>query len=116
MKLKTSIKNARIMATSLGGHDGAEGMLTFWLHLRGDHWGCGFGGISLEAAPGISACLHSIIRVVGVQKWEDLEGQLVRAETEGLSGGIVALGNVIKNEWVTKAELSEMAKREESAD
>lgn len=102
------IENAKITKVSISMAD--HGCLTFWLTLEGGGWGCGFGGYCIgkgflgadefkaESGSGLEAMMR-IMDVVGVERWEDLEGKYVRCKTEGLGGTIKEIGNVLKNKW-----------------
>lgn len=102
------IENARITKASITMAD--HGCLTFWVYLEGGGWGCGFGGYCIghgflgsdtfkaENGKGLEAMMH-IMNVVGVEKWEDLEGKYVRCKTEGWGDTINEIGNVLKNQW-----------------
>lgn len=102
------IENAKITKVSITMAD--HGCLTFWVYLDGGGWGCGFGGYCVghgfldsdtfkaENGKGLEAMMH-IMNVVGVEKWEDLEGKYVRCKTEGISEPIYEIGNILKNKW-----------------
>lgn len=102
------IQNARIRSTSLTMAD--HGCLTFWLHLEGDGWGCGFGGYCIgfgylgsenfnaENGDGLVAIMK-IMDTVGVEEWENLKGKLVRVKTDGWGSGIKEIGNIIEDKW-----------------
>ena len=102
------IKNARIQSTSLTMAD--HGCLTFWLHLEGDDWGCGFGGYCIgfgylgadefraENGNGLVAMMR-IMDVAGVEEWEQLKGKLIRVKTGGWGDGIKEIGNIIEDKW-----------------
>lgn len=40
-----------------------------------------------------------IMNIAEVQAWDKLPGKTIRVESEGLGGGIIAIGNIIKDEW-----------------
>lgn len=103
------IENARITHVSLSMED--HGCLTFWLTLEGHYWACGYGGYVIghgyldadkffaENGGGLVAMMR-IMDVVGVSRWEDLEGKLVRVKTEGTgSTRITTIGNIIEDKW-----------------
>ena len=102
------IENARITKASITMAD--HGCLTFWVYLEGGGWGCGFGGYCIghgflgsdtfeaETGKGLEAMMR-IMNVVGVEKWEDLEGKYVRCKTEGWGDTINEIGNILKNQW-----------------
>ena len=105
------IENAKIDSTFLGIND--HGIFDAWLHMSGDGWGCGFGGYSLDGPIKIDGkfshredtegivgeYVRQVLETVGVDSWEKLKGQHIRVKTEGLGGGILAIGNLIKDKW-----------------
>ncbi len=79
-------QNARIERTMLGVED--HGIMSFYLYLDYGGSGQGFGGYGLDEydkelkrrkghAFGLEVIMQ-ILRVVGVEKWEDLPGRFVR--------------------------------------
>ena len=104
---ETEIENARIEKVSISMAD--HGVLTFYINLHGCSWGTAFGGycigkgyldaeeFSAENGGGLVAMMR-IMDVVGVHRWEDLEGKYVRVETHGW-GKITKIGNIIKDKW-----------------
>lgn len=82
-----TIANARIESTFLGVED--HGIFTFNLMLDYGGSGQGFGSYGLDAWEELAGrrvgtaygleMIKAVLQVVGVEKWEDLEGQLVRA-------------------------------------
>ena len=103
------IVNARITGTRISMAD--HGCLTFWVYLEGKGWGCGYGGycigrgylgadeFSAENGHGLEAMMR-IMDVVGVEKWDDLNGKYVRCELNYPgSQGIDVIGNIIKDKW-----------------
>lgn len=97
----SEIHNAQIKSTSLGyeGH----GIMTSWLTLEWDGGGVGFGGYSLGGKSGIDY-IEEIMKVVGVERWEDLKGKYVRVETDGWGTPVVKIGNLIKDKWLNQKE------------
>jgi len=90
------VQNAQIESTHLGleGH----GIFTFSLAFKkadGTHQGFGnFAWISSEL-------IHEILKVVGVEKWEDLSGKHVRIKRgQGANDRITAIGNLMKDNWL----------------
>lgn len=109
---KQEIVNAKITSTFLGIK---RGFLTFSLSCEfTDSFGkgaCGFGGSSLgvyddnsfESYHHASELLYKVLDCVGVSSWEDLNGQLIRIKTNGLTGcasGILAIGNILEDKWL----------------
>ena len=109
------IMNAKIAGTTLGyeGH----GMLTAFIYL--DYGGSqqGFGGYRLDAydkeekkevpTKYCGAWIAGILKAVGVDKWEDLEGKYVRVEREdgGWNSRISAIGNIVEDKWFRPRDL-----------
>lgn len=80
--------------------------LTQWIMVEGDGWGCGFGGYHL----GGEACYEWIIALMDaldIYEFDDkaLVGKVIRVKSEGLGGGIIALGHPIKDKWICPKEL-----------
>jgi hypothetical protein len=94
------IINARITGTKLGYED--HGILTFWLSLDYGGSGQGFGGYALDSydkekdcrkhSKYAGVCIEKILKVVGVDNWEDMKGKYVRADIDGEA----SLGDLIK--------------------
>ena len=101
------ILNAKIINADLTMAD--HGCLTMWLTVEGDGWGCGFGGYCLgkgflgaKEFNGSAKGMESIMRImdtVGVEKFSSLKGCYVRAELEGVGGGISRIGHITENKW-----------------
>lgn len=103
------IKNGKITHVSLSMADYA--CLVFNITIKGDYWGCGIGnyaighgyvGAKIWTANGNGLiAMMKIMDVVGVSKWEDLEGQYVRVEFDNPTGAakIIKIGNIIDNKW-----------------
>ena len=104
------IKNARITSTTLGPED--HGIMTANLNL--DYGGSmqGFGGYSLDVyddklkkrVPHIALAqfITRVMEVVGVEKWEDLKGKVLRVKGE--HGNIHAIGHYLEDKWFNPAE------------
>ena len=103
-----TIENAKITYVSLTMKD--HGVLTFWVGLEGNGWGCSRGGFVIghgylgakefkaERGDGLEAMMK-IMDTVGVESWEDLQGKYVRVELGKFSDGVHAIGNLIKDKW-----------------
>lgn len=112
---QVEIKNAKITGTTLGYED--HGILTCFVHVEGDSWGCGFGGYGLDewdepqkarigTAYGCQFIIETL-KVVGVDSWEKLKGQHVRVESEGWGGKITRIGHITKELWFDPKALAE---------
>lgn len=116
------IENAEITSTMLGPED--HGIFTCYITVRGDGWGCCFGGYALdyydkekkERIP----CQYGLYAIKGlmdtleVTKWEDLKGQYVRCESDGWGGKITRIGHLLKNKWFSFDEFINKVKEMEA--
>lgn len=99
-------KNAKIESTMLGYED--HGLLTFMLYLDYGHSGQGAGGYRLDSydkekqeAVGTTTGLEAIaeiIKVVGVDKWEDLKGKHIRVNAS--HNKVHAIGHYLEDRWL----------------
>lgn len=106
MDLMHQARNAKITATELGFNNG---ILTFNLTLQGDGWGVEFGNYALDEYSEVSnkrlptakgfEVITNILKVVGVESWEDLPGKFVRVEDMRLGSKCTGIGNIMKNKW-----------------
>lgn len=106
-----NIINARITDTFLGIED--HGIFTFSISvvIEGGCL-CSIGNYGLRQT--INGKVHynaktteaicRILKVVGVDSWEQLKGQYIRVEYNGLDVGIHTIGNLMKDEWVSLKE------------
>jgi hypothetical protein len=97
----SEVINAKITGTMLGVED--HGIFTSFLYLEWEGGGVGIGGYVLGGESGIKF-IERTLEVVGVEKWEDLEGEYVRVETEGLGRPVRGIGNIIKDDWLYPKE------------
>jgi hypothetical protein len=92
--------NAQIESTMLGYED--HGILTCFLMLKQKGSSQGFGGYRLDAPEGYGIYtdfwIKRILEVVGVGKWEDLEGKYVQVRGEEF-GTIAAIGHITDDIW-----------------
>jgi hypothetical protein len=98
------IKNARIKSTQLGIEDGS---FTFWLNFDYGSSVQVFGGYALdewnqekEERVGYRFSidlLRAILKIVDVEKWEDLPGNFIRVEQDHC--GINRIGHILKDKW-----------------
>lgn len=94
------IQNARIDNVVLGH---AGGVFTVKMRVAGDGWEQEFGGV---AGPGVRF-VQDILDVMGCEEWEDLLGTYCRIDRNGESSLIVALGHIVRDEWVVLADYME---------
>lgn len=101
------IKNAKITSTMLGRED--HGIMTFMIYIRADGFHCGVGGYCLDdfcpatqtsvfRAESMEA-ISKVLKVVGVDTWEDLPGKYIRFEDNGLGCTVTKIGNIIEEKW-----------------
>lgn len=103
-----TIKNAQIDGTFLGRED--HGIMTFSVYVKFDSC-ChqGIGGYALDyynretkarvfTAKGLEA-ISKILDVVGVEKWEDLNGKYIRIVDQGWGKPIDEIGNLMEDKW-----------------
>lgn len=101
------INNAKITGTSLGFED--HGIMTSWLTLEWDGGGIGVGGYVLGGQSGIDF-IKETLKVIGVEKWEDLKGKYCRVETGGIGSTATAIGNIIEDKWLNPKEFFNASK------
>ena len=112
----SEIKNAKIVSTTLGVED--HGLLSAFVHLDGDGWGCGFGGYKLDGPHGhigqgpnyCAAFIRGVLDALEVERWEKLPGTIVRAYSEGPGGGILRIGHAYKDKWFDPKKVFEALK------
>jgi hypothetical protein len=107
------IENAIIESTMLGyeGH----GILTCYIGIKAGHFGGSFGGYSLDeyheksrtriATPYGLEFITRIMRVIGVETWEELKGKHCRIRAAGLGCRIGEIGHIIEDKWFDPAAL-----------
>ena len=98
-------KNAKITSTMLGYED--HGILSCMLYLSYGGSGQGFGGYCLDsydkekekriATIHCGVWIAEILKIVGVEKWEDLKGQHIRVRSE--HGKVHSIGNLLEDRW-----------------
>jgi len=109
METSYVIDNARIASTFLGIQD--HGIMTFLLPIDDGCCSQGYGGFGLDKGRldimgegiGINA-IRAILECLGVKKWEDLPGTLIRVRRSSRSSDrIDGIGHIIENKWVNLA-------------
>ena len=115
------IQNAVITGVTISMAD--HGCLTFGLVLSGEGWGCTYGGVCIGhgylgadrfdgSAKGLEAMMR-IMDTVGVERWEDLEGKYIRAETNGWGDTITKIGHITQNKWFDLKKIFEWGEEDE---
>ena len=110
------VENGKIESTMLGVED--HGILTFFLTLKFEGSGQGFGGYAMDSYDKAKKrrigsafgtdCILQILDTVGVGKWEDLKGKYVRVKRDGDSWAdkILAIGHIVEDKWFNIEELA----------
>ena len=95
--------NVKISSTLLGFE---HGILTFMLMVASpEGWSQGFGGFDLRR-PTSHAVISDLLRALGVDKWEGLQGQLIRVKSE--NGTITAVGHILEDSWISAQDISNL--------
>jgi hypothetical protein len=97
------IRNAIIKRTFLGIED--HGIFTAVITLDYGSSQQGFGQHNLEFKDYGIAYLRKILEAVGVNEWEELQGQTVRVKCEHTK--VYAIGNIIQDKWFEPERLNE---------
>lgn len=106
------IINAKITNTQLTMKD--HGCLTYWITVEGSGFGVSVGGYCIGhgylgatefdgSVKGLEALMR-IMNVVGVDKWEDLNGKYCRIVSNGLGSTVNKIGNLIEDKWFDQME------------
>lgn len=94
-------KNARIRSTFLGVED--HGFLTAFIQLDYGDASQSYGGYGLgvpstgKFTPSCSMFICGVLRVIGVEKWEDLAGKNVRVKSDHCK--VHEIGHIIDDRW-----------------
>ena len=101
------IENMKISNTFLGRDNG---ILTFYLVLEAKNGGVTIGGYALDRFDTfrnkrVADCrsfelIDEILKVVGVDWWEELTGKYIRVQTNGVGSRVTKIGNIIQDEWL----------------
>lgn len=113
MKSEDNIQNAIIESAQIDMGD--RGLLTSWLTLDYGNAGQGFGGFTLylpkdfkhHTIKGDFAghFLFRCMQIAGVENWDKMKGKSIRVLREvGVSGRIIAIGHIIKDDWFNPSE------------
>ncbi|MCH5430804.1 hypothetical protein [Lactococcus lactis] len=99
-------RNYEIVSTHLGYED--HGIFTVYLTLKGGGFGVSVGGYALDEpiagkrviAKKGAELIPKILDVVGVETWEQLKGQYIRVEDNGLGTKVSKIGHLMDNKWL----------------
>lgn len=109
VEIGKEIENATIENVSLNMEN--YGCLTLDITLKGNGWGCVFGGYCLgkgylgandDCFKGYDKGLEAIMRimdVVGVSDLNKMVGKNVRVASEGWGSKVTAIGNILEDKW-----------------
>ena len=108
------VENAVIEATTLGTED--HGIFSYYLHLKFNGSGQGFGGYALDGPLNIAGnfkgrrgcaygaeTLRRILEVLEVPTWEKLTGTPCRADHD--YGRVYRIGHYMKDKWFDPSAL-----------
>lgn len=93
------IRNAVIKSTMLGYED--RGILTSMIHLDMGDFEQGFGGYALKDKS-LDVFIRRVLRVVGVDTWDQLIGKPCRVEADWSK--VYRIGNYLADEWFDPAK------------
>ena len=96
------IKNAVIDHTFLGIED--HGILTYFLHLKGEGWGQGFGGHCCDNSNFLAESMKKVLGTLKVDSWEKLPRTHVRMQGEHAK--VHSIGHIIEDRWYNITEHS----------
>lgn len=114
------IENARIEKVTLSMAD--HGCLSFHVVVEMNGAGVAIGGyvigkgylgsktFTASTGAGLVAMMR-IMDVVGVERWEDLEGKYCRIESNGWGSRVTTIGNIIADKWFDLEEFFEKKKK-----
>lgn len=94
------VKNAVILSAEIFIEDHGN-KLSAYVNLNYGGSGQGFGGYALDNSFA-AVFIRKVMEVVGVRKWEDLQGKSVRVIGDDYR--IVSIGNIIKDVWFTPGD------------
>lgn len=102
----SEIRNFKISATHLGYE--SHGIFTAYLTLQSAGFGISVGGYALDEFIDTKRIITKkgaeliprILDVVGVETWEQLAGQYIRVEDNGIGESISKIGNLIEDNWL----------------
>lgn len=106
MSAGSEIKNGKITSTTLGLD--RDIFLVFWIQVQSGCMGQVIGGrvLAVLGRPGDGYgkgfnAIAKLLDVVGVEKWEDLNGQLIRIDWRGSLGDSTPprIGNILEEKW-----------------
>lgn len=102
-----TIENAKITSTSISMVD--HGVLCISFGVQGKNWHCnvgqwinGVGHLGAHEWKGNGSAIVAMMKImdtVGVERWEDLSGKLIRVKFEGWGSTIDEIGNIIEDKW-----------------
>lgn len=101
------IENARISNVNLSMEE--HGFLALYITLEGSGWACVYGGYALGEGylgatefKGSAIGMESIMRimdVVGVKRFNDMNGKIIRVAYKNWGDALRIIGNVLEDKW-----------------
>ena len=88
-----NVRNAIIESADID----TERCLTYWVHLKYEGAGQGFGGYVLGGDFGCEA-IKRLLSTVGVGSWKKLEGSPVRVDAD--FGRVYRIGHFLEEKWL----------------
>lgn len=113
------IENAQIKSVDL---DNDGGIFSISMELKGNGWGVIFGGRVIGKSyeneitgseNGIEYILR-IMDVVGVSRFNDMNGKYVRVAFKGWGESVEIIGNIIENKWFDQKAFFDNKKEREN--
>lgn len=100
------ITNAKITSAEIMIED--HDILTFMLYTDTACYSIGIGGYGLDYKKDgkrvswkyTSELIRTIMEVVGVRKWSDLNGKLIRIDDKDTGGRVRKIGNILTDTWL----------------
>ena len=115
------IENGLITDTMLGHED--HGIFTCMIHMKFDGTGQGYGGYGFDTYNDKTKtrvgtkygcqCIISLLKTIGVDKWEDLVNTHIRVKRDKSFGEITYIGHIIKDQWFSFKDISEEMRNNE---
>lgn len=104
--MSRGISNATVESVSLQIDRGFA--VTIWLNVKHESGSQGFGGYCLahvdrDPSPHLAAWVVGLMRLFGVERWEDIAGKPCRVDSD--FGRIYRVGHFLKDEWFDPEEV-----------
>jgi hypothetical protein len=107
------IENVRISRTHLGFED--HGLSYAAIFVEGATWSGAF-GTNVVGDIYTHRFVSGVLRALGLDRWEDLPGTLVRVRWAGWNQPMAAIGHAIQDRWFAASDLDKPCPRHREAD